>query len=146
MLQVRLHGSRVLAYVIPAVGPQLDALMSPTILPAVITNLAHFSPALRSSSMDAILVYVQHSADPEFVLKSMIVQGLDVSGAKSSLTVNVMECVPVVLQQIVKRNGERPVSEKKILIDYNIYIICQKIFSSRRLSYDLMFYNYKILF
>ncbi|XP_029345202.1 uncharacterized protein LOC100570214 isoform X1 [Acyrthosiphon pisum] len=108
--QVRLHGSRVLAYVIPAVGPQLDALMSPTILPAVITNLAHFSPALRSSSMDAILVYVQHSADPEFVLKSMIVQGLDVSGAKSSLTVNVMECVPVVLQQIVKRNGERPIA------------------------------------
>ncbi|XP_026810661.1 uncharacterized protein LOC113552145 isoform X2 [Rhopalosiphum maidis] len=108
--QVRLHGSRVLAYVIPAVGPQLDALMSPTILPAVITNLAHFSPALRSSSMDAILVYVQHSADPEFVLKSMIVQGLDVFGAKSSLTVNVMECVPVVLQQIVKRNGERPIA------------------------------------
>ncbi|XP_060880720.1 uncharacterized protein LOC132952439 isoform X2 [Metopolophium dirhodum] len=108
--QVRLHGSRVLAYVVPAVGPQLDALMSPTILPAVITNLAHFSPALRSSSMDAILVYVQHSADPEFVLKSMIVQGLDVSGAKSSLTVNVMECVPVVLQQIVKRNGERPIA------------------------------------
>jgi hypothetical protein len=112
---VRLHGSRVLAYVIPAVGPQLDALMSPTILPAVITNLAHFSPALRSSSMDAILVYVQHSADPEFVLKSMIVQGLDVSGAKSSLTVNVMECVPVVLQQIVKRNGERPVSKTIII-------------------------------
>lgn len=60
--------------------------------------------------MDAILVYVQHSSDPEFVLKSMIVQGLDVPGAKSSLTVNVMECVPVVLQQIVKKNGERPVS------------------------------------
>ncbi|XP_015377187.1 PREDICTED: uncharacterized protein LOC107171461 [Diuraphis noxia] len=84
--------------------------MSPTILPAVISNLAHFSPALRSSSMDAILIYVQHSADPEFVLKSMIVQGLDVPGAKSSLTVNVMECVPVVLQQIVKRNGERPIA------------------------------------
>lgn len=65
--------------------------------------------------MDAILVYVQHSADPEFVLKSMIVQGLDVSGAKSSLTVNVMECVPVVLQQIVKRNGERPVSKTIII-------------------------------
>lgn len=109
--QVRLHGTRVLTYIVPAVGPQLDALMSPTILPSVITNLAHFSPALRSSSMDAILVYVQHSSDPEFVLKSMIVQGLDVPGAKSSLTVNVMECVPVVLQQIVKKNGERPVSE-----------------------------------
>lgn len=41
----------------------------------------------------------------------MIVQGLDVPGAKSSLTVNVMECVPVVLQQIVNKNRERPVSE-----------------------------------
>jgi len=119
-LQVRLHGSRVLAYIVPAVGPQLDALISSTILPAVITNLAHFSPALRSSSMDAILVYVRHSSDPEFVLKSMIVQGLDVPGAKSSLTVNVMECVPVVLQQIVKRNGERPVSEPQPINNYAI--------------------------
>lgn len=107
---MRLHGTRVLAYIVPAVGPQLDTLMYPTILSAIITNLAHFSPALRSSSMDAILVYVQHSMDPEFVLKSMIVQGLDVPGAKSNLTVNVMECVPIVLQQIVKKNGKRPVS------------------------------------
>jgi hypothetical protein len=90
--------------------------MSPTILPSVITNLAHFSPALRSSSMDVILIYVQHSSDPEQVLKTMIIQGLDVSGAKSSLTVNVMECVPVVLQQIVKRNGDRPVSKKRLKI------------------------------
>lgn len=116
-LQVRLHGSRVLAYIVPAVGPQLDSLMSPTVLPAVITNLAHFSPALRSSSMDAILVYVQHSSDPEFVLKSMIIQGLDIPGAKSNLTVNVMECVPVVLQQIVKKNGERPVSKTQFITE-----------------------------
>ncbi|XP_050532144.1 uncharacterized protein LOC126900467 isoform X1 [Daktulosphaira vitifoliae] len=108
--QVRLHGTRVLAYIVPTVGSQLDALMSPTVLPSIITNLAHFSPALRSSSMDALLIYVQYSSDPEFVLKSMIVQGLDIPGAKSSLTVNVMECVPVVLQQIVKRNGDRPIA------------------------------------
>lgn len=69
--------------------------------------------------MDALLVYVQHSSDPEFVLKSMIVQGLDVPGAKSSLTVNVMECVPVVLQQIMKRNGERPVSENDSTKNYS---------------------------
>lgn len=61
--------------------------------------------------MDAILIYVQHSSDPEQVLKSMIIQGLDVSSAKSNLTVNVMECVPIVLQQIVKKNGDRPVSK-----------------------------------
>lgn len=107
---MRLHGTRILTYVVPVVGSKLDALMSPTVLSAVITNLAHFSPALRSNSMDAILVYVQHSSDPEFVLKAMIVQGLDVPDAKSSLTLNIMECVPVVLQEIVKKNGEQQVS------------------------------------
>lgn len=92
--------------------------------------------------MDAILIYVQHSSDPEFVLKSMIVQGLDVPGAKSNLTVNVMECVPVVLQQIVKRNGERPVS---ILQNDNNLIYSTNIEHSSKI-YNSNIYIYKKIY
>lgn len=101
--EVRQHALRVLVDLIPVIpdsNNDLDALMIPVVLTEVTYNLGHPAPAVRKSALDVLSVYVKHSSDPEFVLRSVVSQGLESPAANSNLTMSVLVCVPSLLQDL----------------------------------------------
>lgn len=102
--EVRQHAMRVLVDLIPvlaATSSDLDSLMIPVVLTEVTYNLGHSAPAVRKSASDVLSVYVKHSSDPEFVLRSIVTQGLESPAASNSLTQSVIVCMPALLQDTI---------------------------------------------
>lgn len=99
--EVRQHALRVLVDLIPVIpesSSDLDALMIPVVLTEVTYNLGHQAPAVRKSALDVISTYIKHSSDPEFVLRSVVSQGLESPAANSNLAMNLLICIPNLLQ------------------------------------------------
>lgn len=101
--EVRQHALRVMLDLIPVV-PQsnndLDALMIPVVLTEVTYNLGHAAPAVRKSALDVLSTYIKHSSDPEFVLRSIVSQGLESPVTNSNLSVSVLVSVPRLLRDL----------------------------------------------
>lgn len=101
--EVRQHALRVMLDLIPVV-PQsnndLDALMIPVVLTEVTYNLGHAAPAVRKSALDVLSIYIKHSSDPEFVLRSIVSQGLESPVTNSNLSVSVLVSVPRLLRDL----------------------------------------------
>lgn len=77
--QVRQHSLRVLVDVIPAVANQgqLDMLIRPVVLPALVGNLGHAAPAVRKGALDTLRIYLSYSDEPEMALRTIINHGLE---------------------------------------------------------------------
>ncbi|BES94069.1 Hypothetical protein NTJ_06879 [Nesidiocoris tenuis] len=104
--EVRQHGLRVLADIIPALADSngtadLDALMAPSVLGAVTHNLAHPAPAVRASALAVLLAYLKFTADPEFVLRSIVTTGLESPAASGNLASAVVQILPKLIDQTI---------------------------------------------
>lgn len=101
--EVRQHALRVMLDLIPVV-PQsnndLDALMIPVVLTEVTYNLGHAAPAVRKSALDVLSTYINHSSDPEFVLRSIVSQGLESPVTNPNLSISVLVSVPRLLHNL----------------------------------------------
>lgn len=99
--QVRQHGLKVLQDVIPVIDPkELDDFMIDCVLPAVVSNLVHTAPAVKSSAFDVLLMYLKYSPDPEYVLRTVVFQTLESSNVPSNLQICAMNCLPTLLSQV----------------------------------------------
>ncbi|KAG8323379.1 hypothetical protein J6590_006390 [Homalodisca vitripennis] len=101
--EVRQHAMRVLVDLIPVIpdsNNDLDALMIPVVLTEVTYNLEHPAPAVRKSALDVLSTYIKYSSDPEFVLRSVVSQGLESPAANSNLAMSVLVCIPPLLQDL----------------------------------------------
>ena len=104
--EVRQHALRVLADIIPVIGPQeLDGLMIPSVLTEIALNLGHSAPGVRKSALDVLLSYLQNTSDPEFVLRCVVTIGLDSPTATGTLTSNVISSLPNLIDTALSKGS-----------------------------------------
>jgi hypothetical protein len=76
--EVRGHALRVLVDLIPVMElSELDRYMMPVLLRELTYNLGHSAPSVRKGALDTLGVYLNHSTDPESVLRNIVVEGLE---------------------------------------------------------------------
>lgn len=102
--EVRQHALRVLTDLIPVISKSfspedLDALMVPAVLSDVTHNLGHPAPAVRNSALDVLIAYLKYTSDPEFVLRSIVSNGLESPAVSGSLAATVVQVLPRLIDQ-----------------------------------------------
>lgn len=88
--EVRGHALRVLVDLIPVMElSELDRYMMPVLLKELTCNLGHPALSVRKGALDTLGVYLNHSADPETVLRNIVVEGLEKQTSSSAVKGNV---------------------------------------------------------
>ncbi|KAL1122114.1 hypothetical protein AAG570_003520 [Ranatra chinensis] len=101
--EVRQHALRVLADLVPVVArsgspEDLDNYMIPLVLTEVTYNLGHPAPAVRRSALDVLSVYLRSTSDAQFVLRSVVTQGLESPAASGALAMSVIVGLPRLIE------------------------------------------------
>jgi hypothetical protein len=104
--EVRGHALRVLVDLIPVMElSELDRYMMPVLVRELTYNLGHSAPSVRKGALDTLGVYLNQSADPETVLRKIVVEGLEqqVSGgvAKGNVTMGVILSIPSLVSPLL---------------------------------------------
>lgn len=109
--EVRGHALRVLVDLIPVMElSELDRYMMPVLLKELTFNLGHSALSVRKGALDTLGVYLNHSADPEKVLRNIIVEGLENqtsnSAVKGNIAMGVILSIPSLVSPLLTpKNG-----------------------------------------
>lgn len=109
--EVRGHALRVLVDLIPVMElSDLDQYMMPVLLKELTCNLGHSALSVRKGALDTLGVYLNHSADPEKVLRNIIVEGLEnqtsSSAVKGNIAMGVILSIPSLVSPLLTpKNG-----------------------------------------
>jgi hypothetical protein len=104
--EVRGHALRVLVDLIPVLElSELDRYMMPVLLRELTFNLGHSAPSVRKGALDTLGVYLNHSLDPETVLRNIVVEGLEdqalASSAKGNVAMGVILSIPSLVSPLL---------------------------------------------
>jgi len=100
--EVRGHALRVLMDLIPVMElSELDRYMMPVLLRELTCNLGHSAPSVRKGALDTLGVYLRHSADPETVLRNIVVEGLEKQTAKGNIAMGVILSIPSLVNPLL---------------------------------------------
>lgn len=104
--EVRGHALRVLVDLIPVMElSELDRYMMPVLLRELTYNLGHSAPSVRKGALDTLGVYLNHSTDPETVLRNIVVEGLEkqtlTSPAKGNVAMGVILSIPSLVSPLL---------------------------------------------
>lgn len=127
--EVRQHALKFCIDLIPCLDIEdLNGQTLPVLLYSIVNNLGNPAPAVRISTVDVILIYLEHCTDPESFLQSFISQALESPKANPNLTLVALHCLPIFLNQIYQANQNidsqilrkivQSVSKKMILVTY----------------------------
>jgi hypothetical protein len=109
--EVRGHALRVLVDLIPVMElSELDRYMMPVLLKELTYNLGHSALSVRKGALDTLGVYLNHSADPETVLRNIVVEGLEnqtsSSAMKGNIAMGVILSIPSLVSPLLTpKNG-----------------------------------------
>lgn len=101
--QVRQHALRVLIDVIIVLRDETDIYFAP-LLPPIIDNLGHPSPAVRKGALDVLKVYIAQTKLPETVMLEIMNYGMDRNPKdplSSRYIVGVMLALPSLIQPAI---------------------------------------------
>uniref|UniRef100_A0A8W7PFY5 TOG domain-containing protein n=1 Tax=Anopheles coluzzii TaxID=1518534 RepID=A0A8W7PFY5_ANOCL len=101
--QVRQHALRVLIDVIIVLRDETDIYFAP-VLPPIIDNLGHPSPAVRKGALDVLKVYIAQTKLPETVMLEIMNYGMDRNPKdplSSRYIVGVMLALPSLIQPAI---------------------------------------------
>ncbi|XP_058056641.1 uncharacterized protein LOC131208015 [Anopheles bellator] len=101
--QVRQHALRVLIDVIIVLRDETDVYFAP-LLPPIIDNLGHPSPAVRKGALDVLKVYIAQTKLPETVMLEIMNYGMDRNPKDplaSRYIVGVMLALPSLIQPAI---------------------------------------------
>ncbi|XP_053677542.1 uncharacterized protein LOC128727637 [Anopheles nili] len=101
--QVRQHALRVLIDVIIVLRDETDVYFAP-LLPPIIDNLGHPSPAVRKGALDVLKVYIAQTKLPETVMLEIMNYGMDRNPKdplSSRYIVGVMLALPSLIQPAI---------------------------------------------
>ncbi|XP_052864470.1 uncharacterized protein LOC128271075 [Anopheles cruzii] len=101
--QVRQHALRVLIDVIIVLRDETDVYFGP-LLPPIIDNLGHPSPAVRKGALDVLKVYIAQTKLPETVMLEIMNYGMDRNPKDplaSRYIVGVMLALPSLIQPAI---------------------------------------------
>lgn len=119
--EVRGHALRVLVDLIPVMElSELDRYMMPVLLKELTCNLGHSALSVRKGALDTLGVYMNHSADPEKVLRNIIVEGLEnqtsSSAVKGNIAMGVILSIPSIVSPLLTpKNGIVLVSQTGLI-------------------------------
>ena len=119
--EVRGHALRVLVDLIPVMElSELDRYMMPVLLKELTFNLGHSALSVRKGALDTLGVYLNHSADPEKVLRNIIVEGLEnqtpSSAVKGNIAMGVILSIPSLVSPLLTpKNGIVLVSQTGLI-------------------------------
>jgi len=119
--EVRGHALRVLVDLIPVMELcELDRYMMPVLLKELTYNLGHSALSVRKGALDTLGVYLNHSADPEKVLRNIIVEGLEnqtsSSAVKGNIAIGVILSIPSLVSPLLTpKNGIVLVSQTGLI-------------------------------
>ena len=119
--EVRGHALRVLVDLIPVMElSELDRYMMPVLLKELTYNLGHSALSVRKGALDTLGVYLNHSADPEKVLRNIIVEGLEnqtsSSAVKGNIAMGVILSIPSLVSPLLTpKNGIVLVSQTGLI-------------------------------
>ena len=119
--EVRGHALRVLVDLIPVMElSELDRYMMPVLLKELTCNLGHSALSVRKGALDTLGVYLNHSADPEKVLRNIVIEGLEnqtsSSAVKGNVPMGVILSIPsLVSPLLVPKNGIVLVSQTGLI-------------------------------
>lgn len=119
--EVRGHALRVLVDLIPVMElSELDRYMMPVLLKELTCNLGHSALSVRKGALDTLGVYLNHSADPEKVLRNIIVEGLEnqtsSSAVKGNIAMGVILSIPSLVSPLLTpKNGIVLVSQTGLI-------------------------------
>jgi hypothetical protein len=104
--EVRGHALRVLVDLIPVMElSERDRYMMPVLLRELTYNLGHSAPSVRKGALDTLGVYLNHSADPETVLRNIVAEGLEgqtsTSVAKGNIAMGVILSIPSLVSPLL---------------------------------------------
>lgn len=104
--EVRGHALRVLVDLIPVMElSELDRYMMPVLLRELTYNLGHSAPSVRKGALDTLGVYLNHSTDPETVLRNIVAEGLEkqtlTSPAKGNVAMGVILSIPSLVSPLL---------------------------------------------
>ncbi|KAI5752223.1 hypothetical protein M8J77_014996 [Diaphorina citri] len=127
--EVRQHALKFCIDLIPSLDAEdLNGQSLPVLLYSIVNNLGNPAPAVRFSTVDVILTYIKHCADPESFVQSFVSQSLESTKVNPNLTLVALHCLPIFLNQIqqLKRKVDsqiflkivQSVSKKMILVTY----------------------------
>jgi hypothetical protein len=119
--EVRGHALRVLVDLIPVMElSELDRYMMPVLLKELTYNLGHSALSVRKGALDALGVYLNHSADPETVLRNIVIEGLEnqtsSSAVKGNIAMGVILSIPSLVSPLLApKNGIVLVSQTGLI-------------------------------
>lgn len=93
----------------------IQSKIAKEILRLVTLNLGNIVPYVRRNALDVILAFINFSNESEFILKSVIIHGVDTSTADTNLSLSTIQDIPTILRAVQERNNCKNVSHQLLV-------------------------------